>query len=195
MATIQHSVLSGANIHEPKGADTALLGQKYVADGAGSGDWTHDWIPITKLTTTSRASTTSLAADPDLVIPLINARTYLVRGVIVFTAAATPDLKYDWDYSSNVAAAEGYNAIYSASHGPAASTPFVIRFQSQGDSEADQAISGNDTTTYGWIVVGFTIDTHATNSTNLSFRWAQNTSNATATTVRRGSYLEYKRIA
>ena len=39
MATVQHSSLSGAEAHEPKGATTASSGQVYVADGLGSGDW------------------------------------------------------------------------------------------------------------------------------------------------------------
>ena len=42
MATVLHSSLTGADAHEPKGADTATEGQVYIADGAGSGTWT-DW--------------------------------------------------------------------------------------------------------------------------------------------------------
>jgi len=40
MPTVQHSLLSGTELHEPKGADTATLGQHYLSDGAGSGAWT-----------------------------------------------------------------------------------------------------------------------------------------------------------
>lgn len=35
-----HKNLTGADLHEPKGADTATSGQVYVANGAGSGTWT-----------------------------------------------------------------------------------------------------------------------------------------------------------
>lgn len=38
MATV-HRNLTGADLHEPKGADTALSGQVYVSNGAGSGSW------------------------------------------------------------------------------------------------------------------------------------------------------------
>lgn len=38
--TTVHKNLTGADLHEPKGADTALSGQVYVANGAGSGVWT-----------------------------------------------------------------------------------------------------------------------------------------------------------
>lgn len=36
----EHNTLTGASLHEPKGAATATAGQTYVADGAGSGAWT-----------------------------------------------------------------------------------------------------------------------------------------------------------
>lgn len=39
MTTTIHKNLTGADLHEPKGADTALSGQIYVSDGAGSGSW------------------------------------------------------------------------------------------------------------------------------------------------------------
>ena len=39
MANIAHASLTGAELHEPKGADSAVLGEVYVADGAGSGSW------------------------------------------------------------------------------------------------------------------------------------------------------------
>lgn len=39
MANIEHSILAGTEIHEPKGVADASLGQVYVADGVGSGNW------------------------------------------------------------------------------------------------------------------------------------------------------------
>jgi hypothetical protein len=39
MVDIAHASLTGLELHEPKGADTAGLGEVYVADGAGSGSW------------------------------------------------------------------------------------------------------------------------------------------------------------
>lgn len=40
MVNVVHSTLTGSNLHEPKGADAASLGQVYVSDGSGSGTWT-----------------------------------------------------------------------------------------------------------------------------------------------------------
>lgn len=36
----QHASLTGADLHEPKGASSASSGQVYIADGLGSGVWT-----------------------------------------------------------------------------------------------------------------------------------------------------------
>lgn len=41
MATVAHSALTDPNIHEPKGASTALAGTIYTANGAGSGSWVY----------------------------------------------------------------------------------------------------------------------------------------------------------
>jgi hypothetical protein len=37
---VTHASLTGSDLHEPKGIENATAGQVYVADGAGSGDWT-----------------------------------------------------------------------------------------------------------------------------------------------------------
>jgi microcystin-dependent protein len=39
MANIEHANLTGSALHEPKGVENATLGQVYVADGNGSGNW------------------------------------------------------------------------------------------------------------------------------------------------------------
>jgi len=39
MANVTHSSLTGADLHEPKGVETANSEDVYVADGSGSGAW------------------------------------------------------------------------------------------------------------------------------------------------------------
>lgn len=41
--TIEHSVITDPNIHEPKGVSTAVSGQVYIADGVGSGAWANNY--------------------------------------------------------------------------------------------------------------------------------------------------------
>lgn len=43
----EHSTLTGADLHEPKGVETASAGTVYVSDGAGSGTWI--LLPATSL--------------------------------------------------------------------------------------------------------------------------------------------------
>lgn len=40
MANVQHSTLTGASLHEPKGVAAASANRVYVSNGAGSGSWT-----------------------------------------------------------------------------------------------------------------------------------------------------------
>ena len=49
--TIQHKLLTGADLHEPKGAASAASGNVYVADGAGSGAW--DKLPVANVDVTA----------------------------------------------------------------------------------------------------------------------------------------------
>ena len=44
-----HKDLTGAELHEPKGADSASDGDVYVADGAGSGTWTNRYSGVLAL--------------------------------------------------------------------------------------------------------------------------------------------------
>jgi hypothetical protein len=40
MSNVAHANMSGSNVHEPKGIETATSGQAYLADGLASGAWT-----------------------------------------------------------------------------------------------------------------------------------------------------------
>lgn len=65
--TIPHNQLTGADLHEPKGIESADSGDIYIADGNGSGNWsppadTGIWQHVTTLIPTAVTSVTS----PDL---------------------------------------------------------------------------------------------------------------------------------
>jgi len=40
MANVQHSALTGSDLHEPKGIASATAGKVYISNGSGSGAWT-----------------------------------------------------------------------------------------------------------------------------------------------------------
>tara|TARA_R110000772_G_scaffold129472_2_gene237597 strand:- start:12603 stop:13220 length:618 start_codon:yes stop_codon:yes gene_type:complete len=59
---IQHADIPNAGIHEPKGASGALVGQVYIADGAGSGVWTNSLTNPSELKIDRLLDAISLAA-------------------------------------------------------------------------------------------------------------------------------------
>lgn len=71
-----HKDLTGADLHEPKGAATASAGMVYVADGAGSGAWTAQKsvrVALTRtITDVSTADTVYIAAPIDGTITRID---------------------------------------------------------------------------------------------------------------------------
>lgn len=63
--TTVHRNLTGADLHEPKGADTALAGRVYVSDGAGSGSWTDASSIITNTAFTTGDTKITLKTTAD----------------------------------------------------------------------------------------------------------------------------------
>lgn len=47
MANVEHSILTGADLHEPKGVAAAVANRVYVSNGAASGTWTT--VPATAI--------------------------------------------------------------------------------------------------------------------------------------------------
>jgi hypothetical protein len=59
-----HSALTGADLHEPKGADSASAGQVYVATGAGSGTWSARQYTLTAVIADVSTAETVYVAVP-----------------------------------------------------------------------------------------------------------------------------------
>lgn len=68
--TVQHSALTGAELHEPKGAAAASANTVYVANGSGSGSWT---TLATWLATAINATVTEINRWCDVSARLISA--------------------------------------------------------------------------------------------------------------------------
>ena len=61
------------------------------------------WVTVEKTATTSRNTTTTLADDPDLVVPMTGGKKYVIRGVIKYVMAnATMDIKIALAYSATM---------------------------------------------------------------------------------------------
>lgn len=152
-----------------------------------------DMIPILKVKTsaTSRASTTTVTADPDLVLTLRPNVTYLCT----LSISAIGDAAGDIDIAYSVT-------------GTVTETPLVGRvFRGMADGGGNPASTSSmrtDGAVTSTITTEQTYGVHATSRNNItetfvvsggasggtiSLVWAQNVSNVTATQVTRGTFL------
>tara|TARA_R110000851_G_scaffold165758_1_gene310820 strand:- start:4625 stop:5242 length:618 start_codon:yes stop_codon:yes gene_type:complete len=81
---IQHADIPNVGIHEPKGASAALVGQVYIADGAGSGVWTTSLNTPSDLKIERLLDAVSLAAAQEPVA--LDTPLQIEMGVAQFTA-------------------------------------------------------------------------------------------------------------
>lgn len=84
--TIQHSALTGGEIHEPKGADTATVDTVYVSDGAGSGSWRK--VAADEVTVTDSGSFFS-DSDVEAVLQDLGTHYKYMYGVIADVSTAS----------------------------------------------------------------------------------------------------------
>lgn len=147
---------------------------------------------IIKPADTQQASTTALVADPDLQFSGLAIGTYTIEGLLLYTGAAigTADLK----------------AMMSATVGAVSSGPswWNLIAPTTGAANALQDVATPFGTSFAYGTPGPTNNLGGqlkasfqvtTANTTVALSWAQNTSNATATTIKAGSYLRLKRTA
>lgn len=146
-------------------------------------------IVVVKSSDTARTSTTTLAADPHIVVPVSASATYLLDGYIEFDGifGGTGDIKFDWTIPAGATLrwgplgnASGDTTQKYAANSAANSS--VLTAGTYGTGGTRSAASPR-----GYVTVGGTAG-------NLQLRWAQNTSSATATTVYAGSWIRLQRI-
>jgi hypothetical protein len=140
------------------------------------------FVPLAapKLSDTSRPSTTTLANDPALALPLAANATYWFMTEVIYEAPnPAGDLKFQWTVPA----------------GAVLNGQFLFRIFGGGDDLHSPITAGALQTTNGSgagvnLVLGaFGTIIMSSTAGNLNFQWAQNTSNATPTIVHTGSGL------
>lgn len=96
MADQLHSSLTGSELHEPKGADTASANTVYFADGSGSGSWSSISKSTGWASFTDTGGTQSISASASLGTLITNDKNTAVE--TYDPADATASL---WDSSAN----------------------------------------------------------------------------------------------
>jgi hypothetical protein len=139
---------------------------------------------------TSRISTVTLAADPDLTLPVDANKTYMVESFVQYTAiAGTGDIKATW----SAPAGATFNGMGTG-----------VMISSGNYQEFAYGPTGNllsTTVAYdggGALLMSFRLSgmlVVSSTSGSLTFNWAQNTSNGTATVVKAGSSMFLRRVS
>lgn len=185
LETMTAKVTAAGDIAYATGAHAlARIGLGEVAGNVGN--------PKTVLKTadTARNTTTTLADDTGLVFPVGANETWVFDAVVYYDGPAAADFKGGWYgptgvTGSQVATYMGLNPLgYLIGTNPlTTSAPSVV-------AECDAA----------GITILFRMVWHVNvvngaNAGNITFQWAQNTSNAGTTTVRKGSYIRGYKVA
>jgi hypothetical protein len=162
---------------------TQSVGLAWAPSGAPGGTWT----TVTKPGDTSRSSTTVLAADPDLVFTPVSGGVYELRLSLVYASpgATAPDFKVGMGEDATTRGAWCLTNYFTVSDvlTPITTPPVGIANTLSGSVGA---IATNRLISItGWLVG---------NGGTFSVVWSQNTSSASATILRGGSYLAYIRL-
>lgn len=157
----------------------------------GDGTWatpsgTNPWTLVNKGGDTTRTANTTITADPDLTFALAANTTYQFKATIFFTTTATGDFKFrhTGPASPTLVRIKRSNIVGGA-------TAYASIAVDSAFSAADVALAG--TGTEGWIEMEGVI-VNGTNAGSFTFAWAQNTSDAGNTIVRRGSFIEWRTV-
>jgi len=156
--TIQHSALTGSDLHEPKGAAAAAAGKVYISDGAASGSWRY--IPHGAFYydgigtgTTSTAPTVYTKIAPVTVADTTPREvTASTSGRLTYTGAATIDVSLTANVTFKHSAGAGVDCYFQVYKDGAAIT-------------GAQAVVTADSTTF----MNISILAHATAATNSYF--------------------------
>lgn len=141
-----------------------------------------EWFAV-KGQTTSRVSTITVTNDPDLQVPIPTSGTYIVKGWFNdASGTSTGGLKGQIAFSGTIVA--GYWGMNG--NGTAVTTVPLTPIGTTATLQTAQTGVGN-----------MPIDgvLYCTTSGTLTFSWAQNSSNATASVLAEGSYLRVTRVS
>lgn len=144
-----------------------------------------EWRIVRKTSPTTRTSTSTLAADPTLTVPIAANQSVIIRGVVYITSGVTPDFKYRITGPSGASEVriDTINRAASGSTGPA--NLFDTAYHASDQVWTMAAAGSGAVNVYIEVVNGVTAG-------NIAFEWAQNTSDASNTTVRQNSWWEYQ---
>lgn len=145
---------------------------------------------LPKTTATARASTAALADDPDLKIALTDAGTYIVEMTLLYGAITASGFQTSWNVAGAVTSS-GRSCIGPGSS--AASTDNIGMHWGQHAYATAVSYGGRNSASALTIVQESGLVT-TTGAVTITLRWAQGTSNASATTLSDQSWARVTRL-
>lgn len=144
------------------------------------------WTSVFKTADQTKNSDDTIAADSELVATLTANKRYSIRIKVFYTGATTPDFKHQLTFSGTTTRV----TIRRKSIAPNTTTQTDAVFEVfDAGATARACATGHD----GCLEDDISLDVGASGG-DLEFQWAQNTSDAAATTVYAGSYIEYRQL-
>lgn len=146
-----------------------------------------------KTTNLTRASTTTLVDDPDLVLTLEANATYVVEMFIKYASVTAEQLKTAWTVPAGANGGRSRVGISSTVNDTTTGGPFGNVALGQ-HAFATTLTYGTRNSTANQVAAMEMGNVITTTAGTLALQWAQNTSGATGTIVAAGSYMRAKRI-
>lgn len=143
-------------------------------------------LAVIKPSGQSVTSSTTLVNDNDLVLPVAASASYIFECFLSFTATSGGDLKWTW------AVPAGASLLYQPVHNEGGATGLNNSTLTYSDANTIPAAGAGATVESVTMKGNLTLSSTAG---NLQLRWAQNASNAGATTIRAQSHLALQRVA
>jgi hypothetical protein len=138
---------------------------------------------VVKTANTSYTSTTTLANDPDLVVPVAANSQYIVTAFLLFQAAHTVAGDLKWDFTIPASATFTYQVLHNEGGGSPLNNSVNQYLNTTVGFAAGQDAANSTLTLWGTVITGATAG-------NVQWRIAQQTSNTTATIIRNSSFLK-----
>lgn len=175
--TVTHLVSSGGNFADNITVRVAFFPMPAAGGGGGSSNWTL----VQKTADQNRASTTTFADDSELYTATLGVGTHIVRGTL-FADVGAGQLKWQGAFTGTAT----YRHIRSRYITNTAGTAGISAITT------NALPSGAGVSGLAQDSAHFEVVLYVTVAGVFSIQWAQQTSNVANTTMKDGSYLEYR---
>lgn len=149
------------------------------------------WTTLKKAADQTKTSDNTLANDNTLAFSVAANTTYVVRMKVFFTTLATPDIRFKFNGPASPTNIAFWYLYGDTVTGGAGTTVFQSNATTYNGLDVSMAQASDYT---GFVFFEATI-VNGANAGTMAFQWCQATSDAGATVVKKGSWLEYMTIA